>query len=79
MGAAEPQLREKIASLYGEVASYAGKPSGAQLSNLSLLSQKLNEAKTKVEMSVKKSEGLNKILEKAKIPQKIMAREVTGA
>lgn len=79
VGAAEPQLREKIASLYGEVASYAGKPSGAQLSNLSLLSQKLNEAKTKVEMSVKKSEGLNKILEKAKIPQKIMAREVTGA
>ena len=79
VGAAEPELREKIAALYGEVAGYAGKPSGAQLANLSLLSKKLNEAKTKVEMSVKKSEDLNKVLEKAKIPKKIMAREVAGA
>ena len=61
------------------MAGYAGKPSGAQLANLSLLSKKLNEAKTKVEMSVKKSEDLNKVLEKAKIPKKIMAREVAGA
>jgi photosystem II stability/assembly factor-like uncharacterized protein len=79
VGAAEPELREKIAALYGEVASYAGKPSGAQLANLSLLNKKLTEAKTKVEVSVKKSEDLNKVLEKAKITKKIMAREVTGA
>ena len=79
VGAAEPELREKIAALYGEVASYAGKPSGAQLANLSLLNKKLTEAKTKVEVSVKKSEDLNKVLEKAKITKKIMARPGTGA
>ena len=42
VGAAEPQLREKIANLYGEVLSYAGKPTNAQLKNLDLLQGKLN-------------------------------------
>ena len=79
VGTAEPQLREKIATLYGEVAGYAGKPSGAQIGNLALLSSKLTEAKAKVEMSVKKSETLNKQLEKAKINKQIIARENTGA
>ncbi len=79
VGAAEPQLREKIASLYGEVAGYAGKPSGAQLSNLGLLTKKLEAAKVKIEATVKKSETINKLLEKAKINKKIVARENLGA
>jgi len=37
VGTAEPELREKISGLYGEIASYAGKPSNAQLRNLSEL------------------------------------------
>jgi photosystem II stability/assembly factor-like uncharacterized protein len=49
VGTAEPQLREKISSLYGEVIGYAGKPSNAQLSSLKVLNDKLNEANTKVE------------------------------
>lgn len=41
VGTAEPELREKISSLYGEIAGYAGKPSQAQLANLSELQQQL--------------------------------------
>ncbi len=44
VGAAEPELREKIASLYGEVAGYQGKPTNAQMANLKLLSGKLMKA-----------------------------------
>ena len=73
VGAAEPQLREKIASLYGEVVGYAGKPSGAQLANLNLLKTKLTAAGTKVKTVVQKSEALNKELLKAKIEKTIVA------
>ncbi len=50
VGSAEPQLREKIASLYSEVAAYYGKPSEAQLLNLKLMEEKLADAKTKFEI-----------------------------
>jgi hypothetical protein len=41
VGTAEPELREKISSLYGVTASYAGKPSQAQLANLRELQTQL--------------------------------------
>lgn len=47
VGTAEPQLREKISSLYGAVAEYAGRPSNAQLTNLDVLASKLNAAQSK--------------------------------
>jgi photosystem II stability/assembly factor-like uncharacterized protein len=49
VGTAEPQLREKIAGLFGEVAGYAGRPSNAQLTNLTVLETKLKDAQTKFE------------------------------
>ena len=73
VGAAEPQLREKIASLYGEVVGYAGKPSGAQMANLNLLKTRLTEAGAKVKTVVQKSDELNKQLLKAKIDKIIVA------
>jgi hypothetical protein len=49
VGAAEPQFREKLASLYSEVAGYAGRPSNAQMANLKVLEGRFNDAKTKIE------------------------------
>ena len=49
VGTAEPQLREKISGLYGEVAGYAGRPSNAQMANLKVLADKLSAAKSKVD------------------------------
>ncbi|MBK9736073.1 MAG: hypothetical protein IPO92_14385 [Saprospiraceae bacterium] len=79
VGAAEPQLREKIATLYSEVVGYAGKPSGAQLANLNLLVTKLTDARAKVKSVVDKAETLNKLLIKAKIDKKIISGINTGA
>ncbi|AXT53780.1 hypothetical protein D1818_24250 [Aquimarina sp. BL5] len=44
---AEPQLREKLASLYSDVANLFEKPSLSQLENKEVLENRLNEAKTK--------------------------------
>lgn len=44
VGAAEPQLREKMLDLFSTVANYPGKPTDAQLQNLELLEQKFLEA-----------------------------------
>lgn len=49
VGSAEPQLREKISTLYSEVAGYYGRPSNAQLSNLALLEGKLKTAQNEVD------------------------------
>ncbi|WP_299315724.1 hypothetical protein [uncultured Aquimarina sp.] len=43
---AEPQLREKLASLYSDVANLYEKPSLSQLENKEVLENRLNEAKT---------------------------------
>jgi photosystem II stability/assembly factor-like uncharacterized protein len=43
VGTADPELREKIATLYGAVAGYAGRPSNAQLRNLEELDLELKE------------------------------------
>jgi photosystem II stability/assembly factor-like uncharacterized protein len=49
VGSAEPQLREKIASLYSEVAGYYGRPSNAQLSNLAVLEGKLKSSQNEID------------------------------
>nr|WP_299338134.1 hypothetical protein [Allomuricauda sp.] len=49
VGSAEPQLREKLATLYSRVAASYDKPTKSELENLSLLSGQLQEAKTEFE------------------------------
>jgi hypothetical protein len=49
VGAAEPQFREKLASLFSEISGYAGRPSNAQMANVKVLEERFNDAKTKIE------------------------------
>ncbi|MBO0933072.1 hypothetical protein [Fibrella aquatilis] len=44
VGTAEPQLREKIGTIYGQIAGYYGRPSGAQLANVTVLDDQLKAA-----------------------------------
>jgi len=46
VGAAEPQLRERMADLYSKVASNYDKPSAAELKNLEVIAERFNTAKT---------------------------------
>jgi uncharacterized protein with von Willebrand factor type A (vWA) domain len=67
VGAAEPQLREKLANLYSEVAGYYGRPSGAQLANVKIMDTKLKEAQTALEaMKAKQLADMNVKFAKAK-------------
>jgi photosystem II stability/assembly factor-like uncharacterized protein len=65
VGAAEPQLREKINDIYGTIASYYGAPSSTQLENIASLKKQFAEAKVEWEKinngSVK---AFTKLLEK---------------
>ncbi|PKV50531.1 BNR-Asp box repeat protein [Aquimarina sp. MAR_2010_214] len=74
---AEPQLREKLSDLYGEVAEQFEKPSFAQLENQEVLETRLNEAKTAYEkINGKQVAKLNKYLEKTgNTPVKILSKE----
>jgi photosystem II stability/assembly factor-like uncharacterized protein len=63
VASAEPQLREKIADLYSEVANYLGKPSNAQMSNLALLRSELEQAKSKLEKTMVALPKLNEKLQ----------------
>lgn len=49
VGAAEPQLREKINDIYGTIASYYGAPSSTQLENIASLKKQFAEAKVEWE------------------------------
>lgn len=68
VAAAEPELREKISALYGDVADFMGKPSNAQLENYSNLKKELEDAQEKWEgtFAVRLKE-VNAALEKAKL------------
>lgn len=44
VGIAKPQLREKIGTIYGQIAGYFGRPSGAQLANVTVLDDQLKSA-----------------------------------
>lgn len=45
VGAAEPQLREKLGTIYSTVAGYYGKPSKSQYDNIQLITKRFNKAK----------------------------------
>ncbi len=49
VGAAEPQLREKMTNLYSKVASSYDKPTAAELNNLNVISTRFTKAKTDFE------------------------------
>ncbi|EZH73995.1 hypothetical protein ATO12_14030 [Aquimarina atlantica] len=74
---AEPQLREKLSDLYGEVAEQFEKPSFAQLENQEVLEARLNEAKATYEkINGKQIAKFNKYLEKSgETPAKILSKE----
>lgn len=69
VGTAEPQLREKLANLYGEVAGFAGRPSTAQMANLKVMEEQLNTAKSKVEAWKAQLTALTPALLKAQLPE----------
>ncbi len=46
VGQAEPMLREKLSRLYGDIANYFGRPTGAQLANLHKLVNEFDEAQS---------------------------------
>ena len=68
VGSAEPLLREKIASLYGAVAGYAGKPSNAQVKTMNDLDAKLQTSQETLKAMMPQLEKINKKLEKADLP-----------
>lgn len=49
VGAAEPQLRERMADLYSKVASSYDRPSAAELTNLEVITSRFNAAKISFE------------------------------
>ncbi len=61
VGAAEPQLREKMADLYSKIAGSYDKPTASELESLSIIEERFNKAKVDFEKLKKKSklEGLN--------------------
>jgi ATP/maltotriose-dependent transcriptional regulator MalT len=62
---AEPQLREKLATLYSKVASAFDKPGASELANMKLLKGKYEEAVSQFEeVEKKRISKLNKYLEK---------------
>ncbi len=69
VGSAEPQLREKISSLYGEVVGFAGRPTNAQMANLKVLEEKLNDAKSKIEGWKNQLSTLAPAMLKAQLPE----------
>jgi photosystem II stability/assembly factor-like uncharacterized protein len=69
VGAAEPQLREKISGLYGEVLSYSGRPTNAQLSSLKVLDEKLSSSKKAMEGLKADLNKLAPAMVKAKMPE----------
>ncbi|MDY8138319.1 WD40/YVTN/BNR-like repeat-containing protein [Aquimarina sp. 2201CG5-10] len=74
---AEPQLREKLAELYGEVADQFEKPSSSQLENKEVLESRLNEAKIAFDkIEAKEIAKLKKYLEKnSSTPINILSKE----
>ena len=69
VGSAEPQLREKISGLYGEILSYTGRPTNAQLANMKVLDEKLSAAKKQMEGWNSEINRLVPALIKAKLPE----------
>ncbi|QOI98129.1 MAG: hypothetical protein HRU69_11820 [Flammeovirgaceae bacterium] len=65
VGAAEPQLRERLAELYSKVAQSFYKPNTAELDNLEALENRFNAAKTDFKKIKDKHQGkVNELLKK---------------
>ena len=65
VGMAEPQLREKISSLYSKIAGGFTKPSNSEMENLALLEEQFNDARDSFEIiKSKRIAKMNKYLEK---------------
>jgi len=60
VGTAEPELREKITALFGEVAAYAGRPSNAQLESLKDLNTQLKEVSAENQSLIEEIDNLIK-------------------
>jgi hypothetical protein len=75
VGAAEPQLREKIANIYGDVASYPGKPSKGQVETMKYLDKELQVVQGKFNEKIEKLNQINEQLEKAGL-EKISLRSI---
>ena len=58
VGAAEPQLREKMTGLYSKIAGSYDKPTRADLDNLQLITERFEQAKTDYAKLKKKMKGL---------------------
>ncbi|WP_041650021.1 WD40/YVTN/BNR-like repeat-containing protein [Marivirga tractuosa] len=68
VGAAEPQLREKLSELYSKLASGFDKPSGTEIQNLKLLEKRFNKAKDDFEnIKSKEVKKLNQFMEENNI------------
>jgi hypothetical protein len=75
VGAAEPELREKIANIYGDVASYPGKPSQGQIDNMKFLDKELQVVQGNFNQKIEKLNEINEKLEKAGF-EKISLRSI---
>lgn len=64
----EPQLREKLADIYGDVSSFPGKPSAEQLKRVASLAQDVeNAAKTVKTIMDTQLVSVNKMLQQARV------------
>jgi hypothetical protein len=67
VGAEESKLREKVSELYGTIATFAGRPSNAQMENATLLTNEVSEAKAKLDQIKKRLEVINQLAQKSKM------------
>ncbi len=67
VGAAEPRLREKLASLYSEITGYRGKPSGAQLKKMADFKAQMLKANGQLEKLMSKVSAINAMLKSSNI------------
>ncbi|MFZ1705571.1 MAG: hypothetical protein WAT79_14575 [Saprospiraceae bacterium] len=73
VGQAEPELREKLASLYSEIVNYPGQPSQAQLKSMLVLEKSLNTAIISIQEMEKEAKDINVKLKKEKISTTIQS------
>ena len=68
VGAAEPQLREKLVTLYSKVAGGYSPPSSSEMQNLQLLEDRFNQARADFEkIKAKRVNKMNSFMEKSGI------------